>query len=396
MQSIKTDFPFFTRHPETVYLDSAATTHKPQKVLDAMNNYYMDSNSNIDGNYTSSISSNTILLDSRNMIADFLGLRHDCVIVTPSATHSANMIAQGLESQLNNSSIVIVTEQEHHSNYLPFLRLAERSGARLIRIPVLGSGELDLEYLSNVLRQNPAGILALNHVSNVLGTQNPVEQICDLRDEHAPGLLIALDVSQSVAHLDLKVISNRVNYIFFSAHKIYGPQGIGILAGSAKSLQSLAPAIVGGKMLDELEDNKFTSKQLPFGLEPGTPNVAGVIGMVSGIEYYSKHSNDSLIPQLLARTQEKLQELGCVVLAEKAPKIGLLSFIHPDYSSGDIGIVLAKQNICVRSGTQCSLPLLRSMGKSEGVIRISFGVYTTLEDIDRLITGLSKALKLLS
>jgi cysteine sulfinate desulfinase len=393
MTKAKQDFPYLVSHPEAVYLDSAATTHKPQSVLDAMTEYYTNSNANVDGFYDTSIASNTALASSRALIASSLGVTDNQIIFVGSSTYAANSIAQGLEYTITQDSVIMVSGQDHHSNYLPFIDLAKRIGAVLKIIPVLPSGELDIKWLSDNLDQQVA-IIALGHVSNVLGIGNPIETIAQLISTHSPQAKLILDTSQSAARLDLREVVGLVDYLYFSAHKVYGPQGIGVLSGKLESLNMLKPRIVGGKMVSKVSDTEYDVRELPYGLEPGTPNIAGAVGMAAGIRYLAEYIGDTQ-STLIEQLEAGLIKMGVTVLAQDLPKIGLLSFVVDGVDSNDIGMVLAKHNICVRTGSQCALPLLRALGHEEGVVRVSLGVYNTQEDINQFLQALTSALAIL-
>lgn len=393
--SLKSDFPFFQYNPAVVYLDSASTTQKPNCVLQAMTKYYSTENANVDGYYLASIRTNQRIQEARETVAEFVGLAAENIIFGGGVTVTVNMLASGLKSLVHEGDYIIITEQDHHSNTLPFRELAIVAGAKILTLPVKENGELNLEWLEQNIQDKVIALVALSHISNVLGIVNDISEISQIIKNSSPTCKIILDACQSVAHIPLSNINFAVDYFFFSAHKCYGPTGVSVLCGSLENLELIQPTIFGGKMVDGVDNQSYTYRELPERLEPGTPNVAGYVGLTAAIQYLQTHLLVSQEDSLLTNLQSGLEVVDRVkILAAESRKIGLLAFTVKGVEAQDLGILLAKQNICLRTGTQCAQPLHTAM-HIPGTIRVSIGIYTDELDVQAFLKALQKSLQLL-
>jgi selenocysteine lyase/cysteine desulfurase len=392
--SSKVDFPFFVEHPKNIYLDNASTTQKPNMVLEAMTNYYVRSNSNIDGYYQSSIQSIKAIEISRTVIGNFLGVESEQVVFTPSATHSSNLITQGLKHLITQTDTIVICEQDHHSNIVPFIELSAQTQASLTSVCLREDGTLNLIQFESVLTAKPF-VVAVSHISNVTGVINPIHILRQMIDRVSPNTILVVDISQSIGHMDIKPVIEDSDYAFFSGHKIYGPQGIGILVGKKHALAKLTPSIVGGKMISTVSSSHYTVLPSPKHLETGTPNIAGMVGLAAALRYHTNNHNYLLEQQLLGKAIDIVKKIGGIIISDMVPKLSLFSFVIPGVSPSDIGMILAKHNISVRTGMHCAIPLHTALKLDEGTVRVSLASYTTQEDIEQFEIALTASLNLL-
>ncbi|MDR2121762.1 MAG: cysteine desulfurase [Flavobacteriaceae bacterium] len=383
-----------------VYLDNAATSQKPLSVLDAEEVYYKTINSNVHrGIHTLSQLATVEMEESRKSVQLFINAKKDYeILFTKGTTEGINLVASGIEPLVHEGDEIIISNLEHHSNIVPWQLLAERKGLVLKVIPIDDNGELILSEYDKLLTEKTK-IVAVNHISNALGVVNPVEQI--ITKAHAVGAYVLIDGAQAVPHKEIDVQALDADFYVFSSHKIYGPTGVGILYGKEKLLDAMNPYQGGGEMIKEVSFEKTTYADLPFKFEAGTPNIAGNIALKKAIEFMlnvgldtiGKHENN-----ILNYATERLNELNNITIyAQHAQhRSGAISFnlnidnIH----SSDVGFILDKQGIAVRTGHHCAQPVMKRLGIT-GTIRASFAVYTSKEDIDRLIEGLKLAQKML-
>lgn len=398
-KTIRQDFPIFESDPTLVYLDSAATALKPKAVLEAMNRYYSEYSANVGrGLYPLAASATAAFDEARETVSKFLNAESkETVVFTANATHGINLVALGLGHLVDSEKNLIVTELEHHSNYLPWKELAIRTGAELRTARFDTSGQIDPEHLASLVDEQTA-IVAFSAVSNVFGVINPIKAIIGFIRKKNPKTLIIVDACQAVGHMIVNLQDWDADYIVFSGHKLFGPTGIGILTGKRSALEQLHPMNVGGGTVLDSCSSEVAYKALPENLEAGTPNIAGAIGLAAAIEYVKMlgveniHTHEEFIAlyaidRLKLTFSEKIHILGTED-AKRRPSI--LSFTLEGMHPHDIAELLGEKGISVRAGEHCAAPLHRSLSLP-ATTRISFSVYTTTGDIDRFIDTLRAA-----
>ncbi len=401
-ERIKTDFPIFKHHPDLVYLDSAATAQKPEVVLEAMHTYYEEYAANVSrGLYPLAEMTTAAVVQSREKIAAFLGHDPDTTLFVASATHGINLIATGLREQIHKGENIVVTYLEHHSNFLPWKELSQKTGADFRIAQSSEEGALTVLDIVECI-DNKTKILAFSAVSNVSGLINPVTEIITAVRKKNPNTLILVDACQAIGHIPISLHDWDTDYLVFSGHKVFGPTGIGVLAGKRKSLELLgAVNSGGGTVLDPLV-SPVTYKQLPDSLEGGTPNIAGIIGLGAAIDYVqtigieSIHQHEQklleiLNKKLLAHFGESIHILG----TEQKDRAGILSFVLRGIHPHDLAHLLGEEAICIRAGEHCARPLHKALGINASA-RVSVSIYNTETDIDRLIDSIKRAKKLFS
>lgn len=398
--SYKNDFPILNQmiHGKPlVFLDSAASSQKPQCVMDALTHYYQHDHANIHrGVYELSVRATKAYEDARHMIQKFIHAEHTHeIIFVRGTTEAINLVAQSYgRSRFKPGDEIIISEMEHHSNIVPWQLLAEQTGAILKVIPVSDSGELDLQVYETLFTSRTK-FVAVTHISNVLGTINPIEEMT--RIAHAHDVPILVDGAQAVPHIPVDVKELDCDFYAFSSHKAYGPTGVGVLYGKTALLDSMPPYHGGGDMIETVQLHQSTFKKLPYKFEAGTPNIADIIAFATALRYLSrigmekikKHGQD-----LVAYATEKLAvipELRIIGTAKN--KAGVISFVLNKVHPHDIGTVLDHEGIAVRAGHHCAMPLMERYG-IPACIRASFGIYNSREDVDALVAGLFNVLRL--
>jgi cysteine desulfurase/selenocysteine lyase len=402
IQTLRRDFPVLDQQVNgcpLVYLDNAATTQKPLAVINAIRDYYLQDNANVHrGVHTLSDRATQVFEHAREAVKGFVNAPAlETLIWTRGTTESINLVARAWgDTQVAAGDRLLVTGLEHHSNIVPWQLLAERTGARVEPIPVLASGEVDLGAYRSMLDEK-VRLVAVAHVSNVLGTVNPVSEMISMA--HDAGALVLVDGAQAAPHLDIDVQALGCDFYAFSGHKMYGPTGIGVLYGKASLLEAMPPWHGGGEMVDEVSFEGTTFNRLPFKFEAGTPNIADAVGLGAAIRYLQgldrqavrAHEQDLLAyAHARAAAFEGLRRVGEAARIEGAFSF-LLEGIHPS----DVGMLLDQQGIAVRTGDHCAQPLMRRYG-IPGTVRASFGLYNTREEVDFLFAGLEKAARMLS
>lgn len=395
---IRNDFPIYESQPDLVYLDSAATALKPKSVIDAMNGYYFEYSANVArGLYPLAEGATTALDAARQTVAHFLSAESkEAVVFTANATHAINLVALGLESRVAERNNIVVTELEHHSNYLPWKELARRSGAELRTAHFNDRGQIDQAHLTTLIDQETT-IVALSAVSNVLGMINPVAEIVRTVREINPGTLVLIDACQAAGHYPINLPAWNADYIVFSGHKLFGPTGIGVLAGKKKALELLRPMNVGGGTVLDACNQTIEYKKLPENLEGGTPNIAGAIGLAEAIRYVESIGLESIRVHEIALVRYAIEQLTKTfgehihILGTSDPDLraGIISFTIDGLHPHDLAHLLGEENICVRAGEHCASPLHRRLGLN-ATTRLSFSMYTTMADIDRLVATMVK------
>lgn len=401
IDDIRNDFPILKRKikgKDLVYLDNGATTQKPQQVINAINEYYVNENSNIHrGVHTLSQEATTKYEDARQVIQNFIGANQSQeIIFTSGTTGSINLIASSFgKKHLKEGDEIIISAMEHHSNIVPWQMICEEKGAILKVIPINKDGDLIIEELDNLLT-NRTKLLAVNHISNTLGTINPIELI--IEKAHENNTLVLIDAAQSIAHTPINVVDLDVDFLVFSGHKMFGPTGVGILYGKEHLLNDLPPYQGGGDMIKEVTFEKTTYNCLPHKLEAGTPNIVGGIGIGEAAKYIQKIGFDFIHQQeeeLLAYgTQQLLEIEGLRIIGTAKEKTSVISFIVEGAHPFDVGTIVDQLGIAVRTGHHCTQPLMNFF-EIPGTIRASFSFYNTKEEIDLFIKALKRALNML-
>ena len=398
---IRKDFPILdakVNGHNLIYLDNAATSQTPNCVIDSISDYYKNLNSNIHrGVHFLSQKATEKYENTRKKFKVHLNANSTKeIIFTSGTTHSINLVANGFINSLKKGDEIIVSQLEHHSNIVPWQMLCEKTGAVMKVIPMNKLGELDLNAYEKLL-SNKTKVVFVNHVSNALGTVNPIEQIIEKAHQHDAKVLI--DGAQAVPHFHVDMKELDVDFYVCSAHKICGPTGVGILYGKQEILEELPPYQGGGEMIDEVTFEKTTYADLPNKFEPGTPNIAGVIASGVALDYINDIGLDNIKKyedELLAYATEKLKEInGVKIYGESENKTSVISFNIGDIHPYDIGSVIDNLGVAVRTGHHCAQPIMDYF-KIPGTIRVSFCFYNNFEEIDILIDSLKKAVRMLS
>lgn len=392
------DFPLLDRHKSIVYLDNAATTQKPQTVLDAIQDFYETKNANVHRGVHALSSQATLSFEhARSTVAEFIhASAPEEIIWTSGTTESINLVAQSFAmSVLDSDSKVVITEMEHHSNIVPWQLVCERVGAQLCAVPVLSNGTLDLPKYEDLLAQNTS-IVAFTHVSNVTGVVNPVEKLTAMA--HEAGAVVVIDGAQAVPHLDVDVQLIDCDFYAFSGHKMYGPTGIGVLYGRKTLLDRAPPWQGGGEMIKEVQITGSTYQESPHRFEAGTPHIEGVLGLAAAIEYLTEQRKLGLQQyeqQLFREANEALVEInGLSMVSSVKNRLGSLSFLIDGVHPHDLGTLLTEQNIALRTGHHCAMPLMEALS-IPGTVRPSVGLYNTKEDIEKLVAAIKSACRIL-
>lgn len=401
-EKVRKQFPILTQQVngnDLVYFDNAATTQKPQSVIDAISEYYKTYNSNVHrGVHHLSQKATTAGEDVRRKVAKFIGAhREEEIIFTTGTTASINLVSAVLsQSMLKPGDEILITEMEHHSNIVPWQLACERSGAVLKVAQVNDIGELDMDNFRTLLSKRTK-VVSMVHVSNSLGTINPVKEAIDLA--HEVGALTLIDGAQAVAHTPLNMAEMGCDFYAFSGHKMYGPTGIGVLYGKYELLASLPPYQGGGEMIDHVTFEHTTYNTLPFKYEAGTPNIAGIIGLGAAIDWMKKTGLNELAKyekELLEYAEAALSTLeGYSPLGTATKKSNIIAFNLDGIHHYDLGVLLDKMGIALRTGHHCTQPLMERCGIS-GTVRVSLVAYNTFKEVDALIKGIRKAQKMLS
>lgn len=401
VQAIRKDFPLLQRTMNgqpLCFLDTAASSQKPRQVLNAMDNYYRQHHANVHrGVYQLSQEATDMFEAARKAVQQFIGAsaEHE-IIFTRGTTESINLVASSFgRAFLKKGDEVLITWMEHHSNIVPWQLICEQTGARLRVVPISDNGELDLDALAQYL-QGPVKILALTQVSNTLGTINPIREIVKMAHQH--GIPVLVDGAQAVPHSPVNVAELDVDFYAFSGHKMYGPTGIGILFGKTEWLEKMPPYHGGGEMISRVTFEKTTYNELPFKFEAGTPDIAGSVGLHAAIEYLQGIGMENIAEhenELLNYGTDLLREIpGLRLIGTAARKAGVLSFVVEGTHPYDIGTLLDKMGIAVRTGHHCTEPIMDRFG-IPGTVRASLGMYTTKAELDRLAHGIKRAVNLL-
>ena len=401
IESIRNDFPILktkVNGNQLIYFDNAATSQTPNCVIDSISDYYKNLNSNIHrGVHKLSQLATEKYEESRKKFKEHLNARSASeIIFTSGTTHSINLISNGFTGFLKKGDEIIVSQLEHHSNIVPWQMLCEKTGAIMKVIPMNEKGDLDLSKFSDLLG-NKTKVVFVNHVSNALGTVNPIETI--IEKSHNAGAAVLIDGAQAAPHFEIDVRKLDVDFYVCSAHKLCGPTGVGILYGKKEWLEKLPPYQGGGEMIDQVSFEKSTYADLPNKFEAGTPNISGVIASGIALDYINKLGLANIKEYedyLLDYATAKLEEIdGIKIYGESKTKVSVISFNIGEIHPYDIGSVIDNLGIAVRTGHHCAQPIMDYFD-IPGTIRISFSFYNTIDEINILIDALKKASKMLS
>jgi len=401
VQAIRKHFPILEREVKgkpLVYFDNAATTQKPQVVIDALVNYYTGYNANIHrGIHTLAEEATAAFESTRDAIQAFINAEsREQIIFTSGTTEGINLVAQTWGRQnIMEGDEIIISNMEHHSNIVPWYILAQEKKAVLKIIPINDDGELEMEEFEKLL-SSKTKFVSIVHVSNALGTINPVKEIAE--KAHSVGAKVLVDGAQSTVHLDIDVQDMACDFFVFSSHKLYGPTGMGALYGKKELLEAMPPYQGGGEMIKDVSFNTITWNDLPYKFEAGTPNIADTIAFKAAMEFTTGIGKEEIRRHenaLLAYATEQLEEIpGLRIIGRAKQKISVISFVIEGTHPQDLGILLDNRGIAVRTGHHCAQPLMDRLC-IRGTTRASFAMYNTVEEVDRLIEGLHKAIKLL-
>lgn len=390
-KQLKKDFPIFKNHKNLVYLDNAATTQKPKQVIKKIKDFYENSNANIHrGVYDLSEVSTELYEQSRKIVANFINANEKEIIFTKGTTDSLNFLSYALESLISkNKNEIVLTEMEHHSNLIPWQQLAKRNNLKLKFIKMDNNFNLDLEDAKEKITDKTA-IVSVLHVSNSLGSINPIEEIIKISKQKKA--ITVIDAAQSVPHMKIDVKKLDCDFSTFSGHKMLAPFGIGVLYGKKELLEKLSPFEFGGGMIKRVSLNESEFANIPERFEAGTPNIEGAVAFGEAIRYLEKvgmKNIEAWEKQLLKYTLEKIRKIENIEIYNSKNSSGILSFnlkgIHPH----DVASMLNDYGIAVRAGHHCNMPLMKKLGIS-GTVRASFYLYNTFEDIDKLVDSIKK------
>ena len=378
---------------DLIYFDNAASSQKPQVVLNNITHYYSNDNANIHrGVHYLSQKATDKFEDTRRAVQEFVNAKNSCeIIFTKGTTDSINLVANGYQSTLKKGDEIIISEMEHHSNIVPWQMCCDISGAKLNVIPMLDDGDLDMKAFENILSKKTK-LVAITHISNALGTINPIDII--ITAAHKVGAKVLIDGAQAVPHKLVDVQKLDVDFYCFSAQKMYGPTGVGVLYGKKELLNKMPPYQGGGEMIKEVRFEKTTYADLPHKFEAGTPNIAGVIAFKAALDFMNDIGIENIAEyedNLLQYTIEKLSKIAGIQFIGKAKKrAALVSFNIEGLHSYDIGVLLDKMGVAIRTGHHCAQPIMERYNIA-GTARISFAIYNTKKEIDNCIDAIKKA-----
>ncbi|MGE8301446.1 cysteine desulfurase [Sphingobacterium paramultivorum] len=401
IDKIRADFPILKREVNgkpLVYLDNGATTQKPSSVIDSIVHYYTDMNSNVHRgvHYLSQISTDAFEV-TRKKVQAFINAAEDKeIIITKGTTDGINLIATCYgRAFIHEGDEIIISAMEHHSNIVPWQMLCDEKGCKIRVIPMNDKGELDMDAYSNLFNEKTK-LVAVTYVSNSLGTINPVREMISIAHRH--GAVVLVDAAQAVQHIQIDVQKLDVDFLVFSGHKMYGPTGVGVLYGKADLLNAMPPYQGGGDMIKEVTFEKTTYNELPFKFEAGTPNIEAGICLNEAIDYINSIGLENIEAyehDLLQYATEKLAEIpGMRFIGTAEKKCSVISFVIDGTHPYDVGVILDKLGIAVRTGHHCAQPVMDRFG-IPGTIRASLAVYNTKEEIDILVAGIQRAVNML-
>ncbi|MEE3061835.1 MAG: SufS family cysteine desulfurase [Verrucomicrobiota bacterium] len=401
VNSVRSHFPILNRSnrgKSIAYLDNAATSQKPNSVIDCLSNYYRNTNSNVHrGIYELAEEAEAQYASARKIVANHCSVRENEIIFTRGTTEALNLLAHSFgRAQLNSGDVIALTEMEHHANIVPWQIIGKELGTRIEVIPILPDGSLDRDFLSNVLKQKKVRILSLCAISNTLGTINPLKEI--IREAHQNETFVVVDGAQSAPHERLNLTELDCDFFCFSGHKVYGPMGIGVLYGKAELLEAMPPYQGGGDMIDQVSFSGTTFASSPQKFEAGTPNVADAIALGEALRFFAQYDLKEVQcheTALLESARHGLSDIPGFKEHGTVPgKAAVLSFSIDGAHPHDLASILDAEGIAIRTGHHCCQPLMGKLGV-EATARASFAFYNTLEETERLVKATHKAVTLL-
>lgn len=403
MINVKKQFPVFKHQPDLSYLDSASTTQTPKVVLDAMNDYYTKYRANVHrGVYTLSVQATEQYENAREIVAEFINAEPAEIIFSSGATFSLNQLCHSLSPRLSHRDNVVLTRMEHHANLVPWQQMAKHYGfelrfIELTKSPLEGGFVIDLASARKLIDANTK-IVSFSLASNVLGTVTPAEEIIKLAKRQRA--ITIIDAAQAAGHMPIDVKKLDCDFLTFSGHKMYGPTGSGVLYGKKVLLEEhLEPFLFGGEMVTEVTYGDATWNEVPWKFEAGTQNIAGAIGLGAAVKFIKEIGWETIQKHENELTNKLINELtvaGVKIIGPAAAgnRLGVVSFVIPGVHPHDVAEILNQENICVRAGQHCAMPLMKHLRLESGTVRASIGLYTTEEDIEKLMRGVEKAKKI--
>ncbi|ERB63274.1 cysteine desulfurase CsdA [Vibrio coralliilyticus OCN008] len=400
VHAIRSQFPALTQNvngEQLVYLDSAATTQKPDCVINAISDYYRSQNANVHrGSHSLTAQATSSFEAARQTIATFIGAESSNEIIwTRGATEALNLIAQTYaRDTLQPDDEILVSEMEHHANIVPWQIVAEQTGARVVKVPMTEDCQWDMAVFSSLL-SDKTKLVALAHITNVTGTRLPIESV--ITQAHQVGAKVVVDGAQGIVHETIDVKTLDADFYVFSGHKLYAPAGIGVLYGKLSLLDAMPPWHGGGKMVEKVSFSGTTFSELPGKFEAGTPNVAGAIALATAINWYQsfEHTDiESHIRSLVQDAYQRLSQIDDVRVLGYQTNASVLSFVIDGVHHQDLATLLDQQGVAVRAGHHCAHPLMDALGV-KGTVRASFAIYNTQQDVDKLVAAVEKAADML-
>lgn len=395
LEKIRAQFPTLYQQVHgspLIYLDNAATTHKPESVIQAVESFYRHSNSNVHrASHALSADATARFEAARTKVANYINAATDKQIIwTKGTTEAINLVANSLGDQFCSGDEILISTMEHHANIVPWQMLAKRKNLNIKVIPLLETGDIDQEAFRNLLTEKTR-LVAITHVSNALGTVNPIKAL--IRSAQEAGAIVLVDGAQALPHFRIDVQDLNADFYVFSGHKLFAPTGIGVLYGKLDLLESMPPWQGGGEMIQRVSFSHTTYNEVPFKFEAGTPNIAGVIGLGAAIDWLSQLDHNKLYEHeltLFAKASEGCSQInGFTRIGSPQENVSLLSFTLAGHHQQDIGLILDKKGIAVRTGHHCAMPLMDSLGLS-GTARASFAFYNTVKEVEVFVAALEQ------
>ena len=401
LNRVRENFPILDQDingSKLIYFDNAASTQKPSRVIKSIKQYYESDHSNVHrGVHSLSIRATESYEKSRRVISSYINAKHEHeVIHTKGTTEAINLVAQSISDQIKENDEILISAMEHHSNIVPWQELCKRTGACLKVIPINEAGEINLDEMNRLI-SSKTRIISITHVSNTLGTINPIKKIINLAK--SVDALTLIDGAQAAAHMRIDVQDIDCDFYVFSGHKLYGPTGTGVLYGKEEILNSLNPYQYGGEMILKVTFDETTYNSLPHKFEAGTPNIAGAIGLMHAIEYLKEIDFDSAIDHEMTVHDYALKQLKLLpnlkIVGAAKDKSSIISFTIGELHPHDVGTILNQKAVAVRTGHHCTMPLM-DFYQIPGTIRASFSFYNSKEEVDVLVSALELATEMLS
>lgn len=387
-------FPYFTQSDAVVYLDNAATTLKPQALIDATTEFYCSAGSVHRSQYDAK--QTALYEQARSRVRQLINAESDKAIIwTSGTTQGINTVAHGLIPSIQTNDEIVISEADHHANFVTWHEIAQKCGAKIHVLPLLDNWLIDEKALLSTLNARTK-VVALNFISNVTGAEQPIAHFIRLIRQHSSALVL-VDAAQAISHTKIDLQKLDADFITFSAHKIYGPNGMGVLSGKLTALEQLQPLNYGGKMVDFVSKERIHFADLPYRLEAGTPNIAGVIGFNAVLEWLEKwdiEQGEQHAVQLAEQAKVRLKNYPNCRLFESPQPSSVVSFVFEKIATSDIATLLAEQQIALRTGVHCAMPYLARLGVAS-TLRLSFAPYNTQAELERFFTALDNTLDLL-